>query len=84
MPSRLVGNDKVSAEIRPALRRTKALQQGLELRPGLRWWPALAALSKDEQELVKQDLAEVRRQMAAWRVWELSLPRVTTDGWRFA
>lgn len=74
---RLVGNDRVPAELRPALRRLKALRQGLYLRPARSDWPALWPLTREERAQVK---AAVRDRF----VWEAALPRFTTDGRRYA
>jgi hypothetical protein len=74
---RLVGNDKVPAEIRPAFRRIKALRQGLYLRPAKRWWPALEGLSPEVR-------AEVKATVRDAFVWEAGLPRFTMDGRRIS
>lgn len=77
MGQRLVGNDKVKPEVRPALRKLKAVRQGIGLRPAKSWWPALSGLSAQTE-------AEVRAFVRDWFVWEASLPRVSIDGHRIS
>lgn len=74
---RLVGNDKVPEEMRPLLRRIKAVRQGLSLRPARRWWPQLDGLDAQARDEVKAIIRDTF-------IWELSEPRFTTDGRRFA
>lgn len=73
--SRLVGNDKVPAAVRPQLRKLKALRQGLDLRPARSWWPELVGLSAADE-------AEVRATVRDVFVWQACAPRFTTDGRR--
>jgi hypothetical protein len=75
--SRLVGNDKVPPEVRPHLRKLKALRQGLDLRPARWWWPELVGLSE-------QDEAEVRATVRDVFTWQAASPRFTTDGRRIS
>ncbi len=73
---RLVGNDKVPPGMVPALRRLKAIRQGLYLR-GRSWWPELQGLSREDETLVRRIVTETL-------VWQAALPRYTVDGRRIA
>jgi hypothetical protein len=75
---RLVGNDRVPEEIRPALRKLKAVREGLQLRRiGRAGYPALWKLPPEEQ-------AKVRSEVVETLVWEATAPRFTADGRRYA
>lgn len=74
MPDRLIGNDKVPNELQRTLKVMKALKQGRELAALGRdpaWWPALDALSPEDQRLVRNTLMDE----AVWKAHSALIAR---------